>query len=377
MSRPKLFYFSDSSYAGGAEEYLRLLAEGLATDEVGLVAVDHPGIDRWIAGWESRGHLVYRLKPGGTLSIASQLFSFARRVRPDVVHLNFPGPYAGALGLAPLVLRLARVPRIVVTEHLPTVGRVGRRYWSKRMGVGSVHAALCVCRAHVKTMTVTFGYPAERVFAVVNGIEAPATPRRRESIPRPLLASARPRFLQVGSLDPRKGALALVQAFDRARRSTGFQGSLHLAGDGPLRPELERLVLELDLGESVQLLGHCPEIFTVLSEVDVAVLASSREGLPLSLLEAMACGLPLIATSVDGNPEVVEDRANGILVPPGDVETLAQALVELGRDVDRRRSFGARSKERFRLEFTVSRMRRETYLHYANAVTLPTERPDG
>lgn len=364
MSAARVHYFCDSTYAGGAEEYLWMLATGLGPDEASLVVVDGPDLGDWITRWEERGHRVHRLRPAGTWSTVRQLHAFARRVRPELVHLNAPGPYAGALGLAPLALRCGGASRIVVTEHLPTVGRVGRRYWAKRLGVRSVDIAISVCQAHRQVLVDAFGYPESRAVAVSNGIADPQTEHAGDAAIDPLGDAAHPRFVQLGSLDPRKGGMQLLEAFASATAG-GLAGTLHFVGEGPLREALAARIDALTLGDRVFLHGHRNDVNQILAHADVAVLASFREGLPLSLLEAMAHSLPIIGTSVDGVPELVHSGENGILVPSGDIGALAAALAELGADEKRCRAMGARSRERFVQEFTLERMRRETYALYS------------
>jgi len=112
---------------------------------------------------------------------------------------------------------------------------------------------------------------------------------------------------------------------------------LVLAGDGPERVAAERLARELGIADRVQFLGYRRDVRRVWEVADVAVLASDYEGTPLALLEAMASGVPAIATSVGGVPDIVHDGVNGILVPPGDPERLGLAMADLLADKSRRR----------------------------------------
>lgn len=362
MRESRIVYFSDSAYAGGAESYLRMLADGLGPQRAALLAVDHPGLRPWIHGWEEAGFEVTRLAPAGPWGCFVQLWRFSRHARPAVVHINAPGPYAGALGLAPLALRWGGAGRIVVTEHLPTVGRVGKRYWAKRLGRDAIDAAICVCRAHRHALVELFGYPEDRVVAIPNGIADPAivTGLRGDVFD----AWPAPHFLQVGSLDARKGGLDLVAAFAEARAEDVDVGSLHLVGEGPLRAELEAAITSLDLGERVVLHGHRDDVGSCWRSADVAVLASHREGLPLSLIEAMAFGLPILATAVDGVPELVRPEYDGLLVAPGDRSGLASAMRRLASEPASRDAWGAAARRVYEADHTLERMLRETYAVY-------------
>jgi glycosyltransferase involved in cell wall biosynthesis len=132
---------------------------------------------------------------------------------------------------------------------------------------------------------------------------------------------------------------------------------LALAGDGPDRAALERRVRELDLASRVTFLGYRSQagVRDLLGQADVFVLASLAEGAPVVLMEAMAAGVPVVATRVAGIPELVEDGADGLLVPPGDAAALAAAVGRLIDDPALRASFARRGREKVERDFNVDR----------------------
>jgi glycosyltransferase involved in cell wall biosynthesis len=140
-------------------------------------------------------------------------------------------------------------------------------------------------------------------------------------------------------------------------------------GDGPLRESLEDQAKAASIQSSVAFLGQRTDAFRVLSEFDIFVLPSSeREGLGISMLEAMSCGLPVIATNVGGIPEVVRDGVNGFLVPPKNPHMLAERILRLLRDKNRAKSMGEAGKKILETEFTSEMMIGEIEKLYEEAI---------
>jgi glycosyltransferase involved in cell wall biosynthesis len=129
-----------------------------------------------------------------------------------------------------------------------------------------------------------------------------------------------------------------------------------IAGDGPERNKLEQLARELGIVDQVRFLGVVANVPAILKTVDVSVLSSVHEALPLTLLEAMAAARPVVATDVGSVCEIVEDGVNGFLVPSGATEQFAQAVLRLLRDPDLARRFGQAGRKKVEQKFTVERM---------------------
>ncbi|MFC4671633.1 glycosyltransferase family 4 protein [Seohaeicola nanhaiensis] len=171
------------------------------------------------------------------------------------------------------------------------------------------------------------------------------------------------KLLFVGRLVPRKGVHVLVEALAMAR-NCGIAAELDIVGEGPEYPLLQSLVADRGLGDFVVFRGSLGEdgVANAMSKADVLVVPSLSEGLPVVIMEAMASGLPVIASDIDGIPELVRDAETGFLVPPGDSQKLAQALVRLLANPDLARSMGARGrmnvKERYDAERSAHALRR-------------------
>jgi glycosyltransferase involved in cell wall biosynthesis len=160
----------------------------------------------------------------------------------------------------------------------------------------------------------------------------------------------------VADLVPVKRHEDLVDAFANLR-SQFPDARLVLIGDGPCRETVERRIRELGIADSVRMLGRRPDIDKLLPAFHLFVLASDTEGLSNAILEAQACGLPVVATRVGGNPDLV-DADCGILVPPRDPEALAEAMGRLLRDRDRRKQMGAVARMRVVRDHSIAAMTR-------------------
>lgn len=157
----------------------------------------------------------------------------------------------------------------------------------------------------------------------------------------------RPRLMALGRLSPEKGFSVLVAAVAKMRDS-GRDVELRIVGGGPLHAELEQEIDRLDLGDRVALLGELPpaEVARELAASDIFCMASFSEGLPISIMEAMAVGVPVITTWIAGIPELAQDGATALTVPPADAEQLAAAMGRLAADPDLRRKLARAARRR-------------------------------
>jgi glycosyltransferase involved in cell wall biosynthesis len=191
------------------------------------------------------------------------------------------------------------------------------------------------------------GWSSRRTVTIHNGIDLARFAPRGPVAGGPVIVVAR--------LRPEKAIDRLIDAVALIRRvDPGFR--LEIAGDGELDSALREQVERLGLGEAVAFLGDVRDVPERLARASALVLPSHTEGISLTLLEAMATGLPVVATRVGGNPEVVVDGETGLLVPPADPPALAEALLRLRRDPELGRAMGARGRERVEQRFDIRRM---------------------
>jgi glycosyltransferase involved in cell wall biosynthesis len=177
---------------------------------------------------------------------------------------------------------------------------------------------------------------------------------------------ADPVLLVLGRLEPQKGHRVLIEALPAVRRQFPSV-RLVCAGEGGLRGELESQVRDLDLQAAVRFVGFQSDIGPWLQMADVGVLPSFYEGLPLVAIESLAAGLPMVATAVDGTPEVVVDGRTGFTVPPGEPAPLAHALCRLLADGGLRSRFAENGRRWVGEHFSRARQVRETEELYVRA----------
>jgi glycosyltransferase involved in cell wall biosynthesis len=205
------------------------------------------------------------------------------------------------------------------------------------------------------------GYKRDRIVTVPNGVFAGAAGGTDRAGARASLGLEDGEFavLCVANLRPEKGAAAFASAVARARADGARSLRGFIAGDGPERESLEQLVAGL---EGVELLGLRGDVPDLMTACDAVALLSEAEALPMSILEAMALGRPVVTTDVGGAGEAVTDGETGIVVPPGDAAAAASALAALAADPDRARAMGeggrARQREHFDGEAMVEGYRR-------------------
>jgi glycosyltransferase involved in cell wall biosynthesis len=196
------------------------------------------------------------------------------------------------------------------------------------------------------------GYPADRIVVVANGVEAHTVCGSRLEVRRELgIPDSAVVALLAARLRPEKRVPDFVRAVVRARETHPELIGL-IAGDGPDRPAVEA-ARERD---AVRLLGHRDDIPRLLEAADIFVLASEYEAVPMAILEAMAAGLPVVATTVGGVPEIIEHGSTGLLVAPRDPEAMAVSLAELAAGHGLRAAMGRAGAERHRENWNVDTM---------------------
>lgn len=336
------------SGVGGAQAYVLALVPALAQRYDVVVAAHGEGPLR--AAVEAAGaryaplRWVRRAVGWRDLPGLVELVRLFRRERPAAVHLN-----SSKIGLLGRVAAwIARVPVRIFTVHgwafAAHHGRTARAYRLAERAARPFGTVTVCPVEQVRRMGIEAGTCDEAHSVVIpNAVDAAAA-----TVATP--DAAVPTIVSVGRLHEPKDFVTLVRAL-RALPRTGWRAEI--VGDGPDRPAVERELREGGPREGVELLGERADVAQRLARADVFVLSSRSECMPISVLEAMAAGLPVVASAVGGLPEMVVDGETGFLVAPGDDRAMGDALARLASDPDLRRRLGAagrrRVKERFDL----------------------------
>ena len=344
--RCRVLFVNDSLHMGGIETMIRDFVVGISPYCFeSFVAVFRGGgglFDELVGNLTPVANL--RKRDGLDPGLVRRLRCLIREWRIDVVHSH---NYAAWLYTVLATRGLPRV-RLVHSEH-SRVELMWRRRTMERWLARRTHAVVGVSADVAQSLVDDVGVDAGRTGLIANGIdlarfrpdvEGRADFRSRHGIPAGALL-----FGIVARLVPVKDHVTLVAAFARVHAALPT-ARLVIAGDGPCRSELEQQVAALGLAGRVNFLGEVQQSQDVLCALDVYVLSSTDEGMNLTLLEAMGSALPIVATAVGGNPEVVLDGRTGLLVPPSNPEALADGMLQLAGNERCRALFGEQARRR-------------------------------
>ncbi len=366
----RLLLVVDSLEVGGAERQVVDLTVALRRKGYGVtvacsVAGDLSGALEE-AGVPVRPLLERLAKRRLNLAYAWRLRQLLRRERFDLVHAHI---YASVVAAAIATLR-TDVP-LVITEHTEASWQDWRARWASRWVYRRVARIIAVStpirrrlieRDSVHPALITI-IPNAVVFAPEPPAEAQPPAELRE---RPLVGV-------IARLQPEKGVANFLKA--AARVTPEFpEAHFVVAGDGPLRQELATLTKDLNLRGHVHFLGFRSDASALMKSLDVLVVPSVTEGSPLVTLEAMAAGVPVVASAVGGIPDQIRHDKEGLLVPPGDPDALGDALLALLRDHERARRLGEAGRRHAASQFSHATMVRQIEDVYRDVLGHPAAR---
>jgi len=356
---PRLLYLITRAERGGAQSHLLDLALGMrdrfeievATGEEGFLteACREEGIPvHVVAGLERE------IKPLEDLRGLGELLRLMRRIKPDIVHAHtFKAGFLGRL--AAKRLKIAAL----YTVHMWPFGRAVPLSWRiaapvcERLAARWCDRIISVSELGVRTAAEHRICHPSKVVSVLNGI-ADHPGRARLDHDKGLSCTMVARFTDF------KDHALLLRAFARVPG----EARLKLVGDGDTLPAAKRLAEELGIRERVEFKGSRGDVPEILAQTDVFVLASKTETLPISILEAMRAGLPVIASDLGGVSEEVVDGETGLLVSSGSVEELSGALNRLLTDKTLRMAMGRAGRKRFEKLFVADTMLSRTRALY-------------
>jgi glycosyltransferase involved in cell wall biosynthesis len=276
------------------------------------------------------------------------LVAVLRRERIDVIHAHMFGSNVWGT----LLGRLARTPVVIAHEHSWSFeGQPIRNFLDGRVVARGADVFVAVTREDRRRMIELEGIPAESIRVVPNGI--PPVPRASSDLRAELAIP--PEAPVIGTLGVLRPEKRLDLLLDATAVLASRISDLHVivAGQGREEPELRAATLRAGLTDTVHFVGFRPNVADVLAALDVAVFPSDREGAPLAVLEAMATGIPVVASRVGGLPEVIADGVHGLLVPRRDPEAIAAAVGRLLDDEGLRTRLGRAAQARQQTLYTV------------------------
>jgi len=355
---PGVFLMTDSFNTGGSERQFAALAKSLdpAAFHLHLGCIQKQGafLDGLgdVPEFPLTGSL-YRLQSMQTR------FRLARHLRRNHIAIAHAFDFYTNLTLVPAAL-LARVPVVIGSQR-----QLGDLLSTSKSGAQLAMFRWCdsvVCNSRAAAdRLIQDGLPERKIVVIGNGLPPSAFTETTPALPR------RPGLLRVGMIarmnTPAKNHALLLRAAARLR---GKFADLEfvLVGDGPLRPELESEAEKLGIRDQVVFLGDRRDIPAVLASLDLSVLPSSSESLSNAIIESMAAGVPVVASRVGGNPELVTESI-GTLVPPNDDQALADAIERMFRDAPLRNDLGRNARQFAQANLTIDRMRRRHEELYA------------
>ena len=356
MTHTVVHYIDSAAFGGNEQALLHLLAHS-DRDRWRPVLFHHP--EPGIAPLLEEAHRlnvrtreVPRLQGMGTIPGLPLFIKYLRGENPAVFHAHLNWLLSCKYGLA--AAALARVPLVIATLQqylLPPWGR--SIFLQQRLASSFVDQYIAVSHAVARQLSLDFRVPPKKVRVIHNSIpsgkyDRPVNPELKAALNQGKLW---PIVLTVARLDDQKGHKFLLEAICQLPEAIFV-----LVGDGPERASLEAQAHNLGVSGRVLFLGYRTDIPDLLANCDLFVLPSIYEGLPLSVLEAMAAGKAVVATAVGGTPEAVVDSETGYLVPPGDPATLAIAIRSILSDPVLAGKMGVAGQARVRQEFSVETM---------------------
>jgi glycosyltransferase involved in cell wall biosynthesis len=317
---------------------------------------------------ELNGIPVHLHGPAPIFILVLRLWRHFRALRPDVVHCH----NATATIAAARAAKRVRA-RVISTRHglVPSPMNRSRKFWP---AAGCCNRVVAVCNAARENLIA--GAPTSqrgKIVTVYNGVADINAERSVETGLAPPLSASDGKFVlvTVGRLNPIKAQSVMLEAVAVARKRAP-ELRLWLVGDGPERSRLEALAARLELGDAVKFWGEQREVGTYLRAADLFVLSSDSEGLPMSLLEAMAAGRACVTTDVGGMTEVVRGAGCGELVPARDPQALAAAMVRLAQSPKKLQVYEQAARSAWEQRFTLARMAADYERLYSGGETSPS-----
>jgi sugar transferase (PEP-CTERM/EpsH1 system associated) len=295
-------------------------------------------------------------KEGNDFFLPFRLYGLFKKIKPHVVHTHCWGTLVEGVTAA----KLAGVPIVIHGEHgtietKPRNLKIQRWFWKRCDSVLSISEAL------KQRLSTTVGVSTSLIKAVQNGVDIEKFSylqkeqinnfKQKFNIPEDAIVIG-----TVGRLVPVKDQKTLIEAAQIIKEKLPGEIAVVIVGDGPLMENLQGRAAELGVYNIVYFLGRQENISEVMNSFDIFVLPSLSEGISNTILEAMACGLPIIATEVGGSVEIVKDGEYGFFIAPGNKNALASAILKFANDAELRDKFGRNARKTTEEKFSLQSM---------------------
>lgn len=354
MKTRRILYVATGKVFGGAERVTLSLASAFASSGAEVRCVIHPGVERFSKELGRAGVSVAPIPEAFSPFRMNPFIREVRAFRPDLVHIQRTWPLSDVWA-APAAY-MAGV-RVITTEHVRWEGCGLRDRMIKRWIVSFDRKIVAVSHAVRESLIRYWKTSPSRVIVVENGIDTDrfARPEGGEALPGLFPARCPACIGAIGRLESQKGFDVLIDAMSPIRKR--MPGAvLVIAGEGSLREELQKRVRRNGLEDAVLFVGVLSDIAPFLGSLDLFVLPSRWEGLPLTVLEAMAAGTPIVTTAVEGTAEAVRHEKEGLIAPIDDSESLAEACLSTLSDGEGTRSRVTAARNRVREKYSIERM---------------------
>jgi len=364
----RVVYFSDAPYFGGAEKYLLLLATGI--EKYGYhpyFILNNPDKIPPLVNGLIKAGIDYSSVSLNLPFSASDVWKFVKlvkEIKPDIFHMNLPGPWSSQYSLVAPIARCSGAGKIISTEHLPMIEPFFKGEVIKRFSSIWIDRVITVSNDNVQHLVKKHGIPRRKIRVIHLGIpdisENISSDRAEYGLKEDDFVIA-----IVGSLEERKGHSL---AFEVVSQLPEFC-HLMIAGTGPMEKELMKLSNELRISDRVHFLGYVKNVFKLLFISDVLVLTSSLEATPYVLIEALATGVPSVASDIFGINEIITDGKTGFLVTPEDVTGFVKAINRLIQEPELREEMSRKAREVYLKKFTLERFISETIKVYDESLS--------
>jgi glycosyltransferase involved in cell wall biosynthesis len=366
LSGRRLLVVTESLGVGGTESHLirtlpRLVASGWSVVTFCLTErgeraeqVETAGVEVCAAPRLAKRKGSFLRYPAHVTLAINKLYWLMRRCQPQIAHFYLPGPYL----IGAHVAIAARTPIKIMSRrslsdyqrNWPLVARLERRLHTK------MDAVIGNSRAVVRQL-IEEGIPEAKVRLIYNGIELSSVlPDRNEARQALGLDNDTLVGVVIANLIPYKGHRELVRGLSHLEQELPSNWRILVAGrDHGIRAELEELAAALGISHRIEFLGEYSDIPRLLAAADFGLLTSREEGFSNVILEGMAAGLAMIVTDVGGNAEAVVHGETGFVVPPRNPKAIGDAILEMARNPEQRKRFGAAARRRVEKEFSIDK----------------------